>query len=105
MSQKTSQAWVVHKFGGTSVANAERYRKVADIVSADAALRKAVVVSAMSGVTDRLIELIELARKQDAAYTGKLQELKQKHVDTIRDLLAQSKPEAVSALIARVDTD
>ena len=64
----TQSSWVCHKFGGTSVANAERYRKVAEIMAAEPGDRKAIVVSAMSGVTDKLIELVELAKKQNDLY-------------------------------------
>ncbi len=47
------------KFGGTSVANVERIRAVAQIVKreADAGRGVAVVVSAMAGETNRLVEL------------------------------------------------
>lgn len=50
---------VVQKFGGTSVANIERMRGVADIVAAERSLghNVVVVVSAMSGETNRLIAL------------------------------------------------
>ena len=53
--------WVVHKFGGTSLADAERYRNVAAIMDAQGGNRKAVIVSAMHKVTDALIELVDLA--------------------------------------------
>ena len=77
--------WIVHKFGGTSVANADRYRAVAKIVLARApGERAAVVVSAMSGVTNGLIESVELAANRDTAYLTKLQDLKTRHLETIR---------------------
>src|SRR6266576_2029549 len=50
----------VLKFGGTSVANAERLRQVAAIIARDFQARDrfpVVVVSAMAGVTDFLFEL------------------------------------------------
>ena len=70
--------WVVHKFGGTSVADAERYQAAAEILLSrqQAGARTAVVVSAMSGVTDALLELVERAVNQDDAYLSKLQSLK-----------------------------
>ena len=47
----------VHKFGGTSVAGAERLRAVAALVShAAAGARVVVVTSAMAGVTDALVD-------------------------------------------------
>ena len=50
-------AVVVMKFGGTSVANVERIRNVARHVKreVDAGNKVAVVVSAMSGVTNQLV--------------------------------------------------
>ncbi|NNL85430.1 MAG: aspartate kinase, partial [Myxococcales bacterium] len=52
-------ALVVQKFGGTSVADAERIRNVAQRVrkTAQAGNQVAVVVSAMAGVTDQLVAL------------------------------------------------
>ena len=47
------QAWVVHKFGGSSVADAQCFERVADIIESQAAtLRLAIVLSACKGVTD-----------------------------------------------------
>ncbi len=50
---------IVQKFGGTSVGSIERIRKTADIVAAELAQghQLAVVVSAMSGETNRLIAM------------------------------------------------
>lgn len=50
---------IVQKFGGTSVGSLERIRKTADIVQAELERGNeiAVVVSAMSGETNRLLEL------------------------------------------------
>jgi len=60
---------LVMKFGGTSVGESSRIRHVASIVR-DHALKGdkiVVVVSAMSGVTDRLIEATEKASMRDPA--------------------------------------
>lgn len=50
---------IVQKFGGTSVGSIDRIRKTADIVAGELARghQLAVVVSAMSGETNRLIEM------------------------------------------------
>ena len=56
-------SWTVHKFGGTSVANADCYRRVAQIVLDQGNDNIAVVVSAMKGTTDQLFELIEFAQR------------------------------------------
>ncbi len=54
-------ARIVMKFGGTSVANLERIRHVARLVEAEAkdGNEVAVVVSAMSGETNRLVALVD----------------------------------------------
>ena len=60
----------VMKFGGTSVATADAIRRVAAIVAREHRARRAgpvVVVSALGGVTDRLLEVAALARSGDAA--------------------------------------
>src|ERR1051325_11473110 len=79
--------WVVHKFGGTSVADAERYRAAAEIVLARGpGERVAVVVSAMSGVTNGLIQSVELAASHNASYLAILNDLKTRHLETINKL-------------------
>ena len=54
-------ARIVMKFGGTSVANLERIRHVSSLVAEEAknGNEVAVVVSAMSGETNRLVALVD----------------------------------------------
>ncbi len=54
-------ARIVMKFGGTSVADLDRIRRVADLVAAEAKAGNevAVVVSAMSGETNRLVAFVD----------------------------------------------
>ncbi|MBR6081179.1 MAG: aspartate kinase [Treponema sp.] len=54
---------IVMKFGGSSVANAERIRHVATIIQAYKESRPVVVLSAMGDTTDHLLESAELAVK------------------------------------------
>lgn len=96
--------WLVHKFGGTSVANAGRYEIAADIVLTPAhggaeSTRKLVVVSAMAKVTDALIRAVELAKSQNEAYHTTLSELKAKHLEAASALLPQSDRDAFAAAI------
>jgi diaminopimelate decarboxylase/aspartate kinase len=60
---ENSEAWVVLKFGGTSVSSAANWHSIAGVLRARMAanLRPAVVHSAMSGVTDRLESLLSAA--------------------------------------------
>src|SRR5437016_2279607 len=85
-----SSQWVVHKFGGTSLANAERYRNVATIMRGQTGDRKAVVVSAMHKVTDGLIELADLAKARDDTYLARAESLKRRHVEAIEALLPRN---------------
>ncbi|HWN37799.1 MAG TPA: bifunctional aspartate kinase/homoserine dehydrogenase I, partial [Gammaproteobacteria bacterium] len=57
--------WTVHKFGGTSVADASCIRRVAGIIGGQSRGNNlAVVVSAMKGVTDDLLGLVDKAAKR-----------------------------------------
>lgn len=81
---------VVHKFGGTSVANADRYVGVVSILEAELkknpAHAQAVVVSAMKGVTDNLITAVEQARQNDKTYLENLRAVKKRHTDAVQAL-------------------
>jgi aspartokinase/homoserine dehydrogenase 1 len=92
--------WVVHKFGGTSVAGAERYENVASLLPNEAGAKKGVVVSAMSKVTDALLGLVDLAAKRDASYKTDLEALLKKHVDTARALVPASEAERLANVLA-----
>jgi aspartokinase/homoserine dehydrogenase 1 len=95
---------VVHKFGGTSLADADRYRAAIEIVlSQRSHERVAVVVSAMSGVTNALIESVNLASTQDDSYLQKLNALERRHLETIAALQLQN--EKTSTLNGVVASD
>ena len=64
-------------------------QKVARIVEADPASRKAVVLSACRGVTDALLTLIALAERQDPTLEDRIEELRLRHVGIARELLDQ----------------
>jgi bifunctional aspartokinase / homoserine dehydrogenase 1 len=81
-------ATVVHKFGGTSLADAACIRRVAEIIAARSESRRVVVVSAMAGVTNALVRAVELAGARDAdGYGRRLADLERKHRDAFADLL------------------
>jgi aspartokinase/homoserine dehydrogenase 1 len=82
------EAWKVHKFGGTSVADAACMERVAQIVEQDPATRKAVVLSACRGVTDALLTLIRLAETADPTLEDRIEELRLRHVGVARELLS-----------------
>ena len=74
---------VVHKFGGTSMANAGCVSRVLDLVSQFDAKRQVVVVSAMKGTTDALIELACSHGNEEA----KIEAIKARHVEAATELL------------------
>lgn len=81
-----------HKFGGSSVANAERIAKVVEILLSREE-QQVVVISAMQGVTDALISLVKQAAARDDGWRAALQALEQRHLETARALLgAQAAP-------------
>ncbi|MEQ8244991.1 aspartate kinase [Fulvivirga sp.] len=54
---------IIYKFGGTSVGNAQRMKKVASLITNDD-ISKVVVLSAVSGTTNTLVEIGELLQKR-----------------------------------------
>jgi len=78
----------VLKFGGTSVANAENIEKVIGIIKeklGEEAL--IVIVSALGGTTDALLDCGKLAAAGNELYKEKLQEIEQRHITTVKDLI------------------
>ena len=73
---------IVMKFGGSSVANAERIRHVASIIQAYKESRPVVVLSAMGDTTDHLLDAA------DMAVNGKvdIKKVEQLHLDTAKEL-------------------
>ncbi len=62
-----SSRTVVHKFGGSSLADAERFRHVGTLLLARDDALQVTVVSAMKGVTDALIGIAHLAARNPGA--------------------------------------
>ncbi|MFN8414720.1 MAG: bifunctional aspartate kinase/homoserine dehydrogenase I [Cytophagaceae bacterium] len=94
----------VLKFGGTSVGSVDSIKQVAAILGGLHKKKQKfiVVCSAMSGVTNTLVELGQKASTTDATYTQVLKSLEQKHVQaakTLLDVKAQSKAVAQIKLL------
>jgi aspartokinase/homoserine dehydrogenase 1 len=83
--------WIVHKFGGSSVADAACIRRVADIVEASANPREAVVLSACRGVTDALLDLVKLAEQPEGNFLVALRALEKRHQSLAAELLPPEK--------------
>ncbi|MGH8173880.1 MAG: bifunctional aspartate kinase/homoserine dehydrogenase I [Rhodanobacteraceae bacterium] len=76
-----------HKFGGSSLADADAFRRVAAILREQPEARQIVVASAMQGTTDALIALAESATRREADWKSRLAILRERHASTARDLL------------------
>jgi aspartokinase/homoserine dehydrogenase 1 len=94
--------WVVHKFGGSSVADADCFRRVATILESLPGTRLGVVLSACRGVTDALLRLVALAERQDEGYRGELAQLRARHATIADTLLSQ---ESARLYLAGFDRD
>jgi len=88
----STQKWAVHKFGGTSVQNAECITRASEILTdlrkGDEDTRLAVVVSAMGGkpkVTQLLLDAVEAAAS-GAKWDSYLETIKEKHCACLKDL-------------------
>ena len=80
------RAWVVLKFGGTSVENASALRRVAGLVAQQPGA--VVVVSALGGVTDQLLSVGEdAAGGRLAAAEKSLEAIKERHSALAHELL------------------
>jgi len=116
MSIPDPPAWVVHKFGGSSVADAQCFERVAAIVESPmpasapqlaaprpaTPTRLAVVLSACKGVTDTLLELVSMAERQDALWRERLGAVRERHAGLASALL---EPAAVAQYLAQIDAD
>lgn len=92
----------VLKFGGTSVANAKNIAQVKHIVSKTTDEKQAVVVSALGGITDLLLQAAEKASSQDSSYSDIVKEIESRHLTTIKKLLPIN---AQSAVLSKVKSD
>lgn len=93
---------LVMKFGGTSVGSAGRIKVACDLIAAEAAKRPVVaVVSAMSKVTDLLLETTRHAEAGDQAGVEKnIEQLETRHLETARELMLPELLDRVRDLVA-----
>src|SRR5215472_3672561 len=87
------------KFGGTSVGTAERMRAAARLSAEHKRKRPVViVVSAMSGITDLLIETTKHAEAVDrAGRDANIRKLEERHVQACQEMLPAAKQKTALA--------
>ena len=76
----------VMKFGGTSVGSVNSILSVKRIVES-ASEPVIVVVSALGGITDKLINTSKMAAAGDSAYEGEFREIVYRHVEMIKEVI------------------
>ena len=78
----------VLKFGGSSVKNAENIKKVIAVLKNKTVDNKTiVVVSALGGITDLLLQCSQVASEGQENYQSILIEIEQRHLQTVRELI------------------
>ena len=83
---RPSSAWIVLKFGGTSVSSLANWRNIAHVTSErlTAGARVLIVHSAISGITDRLEKLLDAAMAR--AHESELAAIEERHVRLAQEL-------------------
>ncbi|MBQ5664110.1 MAG: bifunctional aspartate kinase/homoserine dehydrogenase I [Bacteroidaceae bacterium] len=90
----------VMKFGGTSVGSAKSILNLKNIVEGEQ-LPVVVVVSALGGITDKLIRTSQLAAAGDAAYMAEFQGMVTRHYELINAVIPEDKVKR--ELLTKVD--
>ncbi|WOH36205.1 bifunctional aspartate kinase/homoserine dehydrogenase II [Thalassotalea fonticola] len=91
----------VHKFGGSSLANAQCINRVVEIIKNNAKLNDFIVVSANGKTTDQLFSLLECVDDKDQ-FTVQLEQLKNDQAALINELLDSSQ---AAQLLQQLDKD
>ena len=80
--------WKIHKFGGSSLADADCFRRVAAILIDQPEASVGAVVSAMGGMTDKLLHLAILAEQDDSSFVSELHLIGDRYAGTARELIS-----------------
>jgi aspartate kinase len=80
---------LVMKFGGSSVGEGKKIRNVAEIVKQNSSNSIVIVTSAMNGITDQLLGIVEKARKGESSNVV-LDTLQKRHEQAIADAITKA---------------
>lgn len=89
----------VLKFGGTSVGTASSLRNVKDIIESNDEQPIVVVVSALGGITDRLIATARTAADGNLEYIVSYAEIVKRHLSLINEIIPEDKRRDVTAVV------
>jgi len=90
----------VLKFGGTSVANSKSLNSVLEIIKSQKG-PIAVVVSALGGVTDMLIEMLSMVKEVDENYKDLLPEIERRHLEIIKQCIPIQHQSAIISFLKK----
>lgn len=88
----------IMKFGGTSVGSAANIRRVREILSG-VTEDVVVVVSALGGITDRIISTARMAASGDGAFHEELRGIRERHHEVIAGLFTGSDGETITGQV------
>lgn len=92
----------VLKFGGSSVANASNIKRVAAIVDTIAKNDMAiVVVSALGGITDLLLQSGKQAAAGSEVYKDYIATIEQRHFEAVKELIPVASQSALLSLVKK----
>lgn len=86
----------VHKFGGSSLADPNCYRRVAGLIEQESDPRALIVVSAAGKTTNRLLQVLELSEAGDDAVVAALNGLRSYQLGLIEGVLEGPARQALS---------
>jgi len=95
----------VLKFGGSSVASATAIKQVVDIIKESNAENQIVVVSALGGITDLLLEVAQLAKQKNKKYLSLVAKIKEKHFEIINALIKPENQKDITSRLERLFSD
>ncbi len=90
----------LHKFGGSSLADPECYRRVVSILKDYSHSEDLIVVSAAGKTTNRLIEFLDALNKDGRIAHEHLQSLRQFQIELVRELLQGDDAEQLVSLLS-----
>lgn len=92
----------VLKFGGSSVANAENFAKVVEIIKKENESDPCVIVlSAMQSTTDSLIETAQRAQTGNEDFREHIKNIENKHFEAVRELLPISEQSGILSFVKK----
>jgi aspartokinase/homoserine dehydrogenase 1 len=106
--QGSTNDWEVHKFGGASLATAELYRTVGDLLikeakgRGDGAVPTMAVVSARGGMTDLLVKVVDSALSDFDQATRDLEQAVESQITLLKELAA---PEITDPIEVKIRSD